>query len=161
MTMEGRARLKASKAFLLLSCLLCLSCEGVIFHDFCPVGSEGWNRNDTLEFVFEKSIAEDTQAMLSLETRTKAIYPYKDIVVALEVVDTAGAVFRKDTLSCAVYDDTGRRTGSTAGIIYQQSCEPVEVSLPYYKSVLRITHLMPDTVLCGVTDVGIRIVAAD
>ena len=159
--MERRTSLKASKALLLLPLMFCLSCEGVMFHDFRPAGSEGWSRDDTLEFAFEKVLAGDTLVLVSLETRTKNIYPYKDIVVALEAADTAGTVFCRDTLSCAVYDDAGRRAGSTAGVIYQQSGEPVEVALPYYKSFLRIMHLMPDTLLRGVTDVGIRITAVD
>ena len=159
--MERKTKPKANKALLLLSLLLCCSCGGLIFHSFLPVASDGWNRSDTLAFVVEKGFAEDSVAMVSLETRTKAVYPYRDIVVALELADTAGVVFGKDTLVCAVYDGTGMRTGSTAGVIYQQSGEPVEVPLPYYKNILRIAHLMPDTVLCGVADVGIRIVAAD
>lgn len=159
--MERKTRLKANKALLLLSFLLYCSCDGLIFHSFLPVASDGWNRSDTLAFVVEKGFAEDSVAMLSLETRTKAMFPYRDIVVALELADTAGAVFHKDTLVCAVYDGTGRRAGSTVGVIYQQSGEPVELPLPYYENILRITHLMPDTVLCGVADVGIRIVSKD
>ena len=141
----------------MLSLLLLCSCEGVLFHEFRPAGKSGWNRFDTLEFVYDKSLVKDTAVLISIDTRTATSYPYKDIVIAIEALDTAGTLFFRDTLSCPVYYDNGRRKGHTAGILYQQSGEPAEIDLPHQKSILHVTHLMADTLLKGVYDIGIKI----
>lgn len=155
--MGRKISLRANKIFLLvLLCLYC-SCDGVLFHDFRTVAVDGWGRCDTLEYVYEKGFVKDTAVLLSVDVRTVASYPYKDIVVAVEALDTAGGVFCKDTFVCAVYDDNGRRVGHTAGIIYQQSSESMAISLPYQTNLLRLSHLMPDSLLCGIFDVGIKI----
>lgn len=155
--MARRTRTKVNKILPVLSLLLLCSCEGVLFHEFRPAGKSGWNRFDTLEFVYDKSLVKDTAVLISVDTRTAASYPYKDIIVAIEVLDTTGAVFSKDTLSCPVYYDDGRRRGHTAGILYQQSGEPAEIDLPHQKNMLHVTHLMADTLLKGVYDIGIKI----
>lgn len=157
MRMERKISQKVNKIVLLVFSLLCCSCEGVLFHDFCSVGTSGWNRNDTLEYIYEKDFVKDSALLLYVDTRTTAGYPYKEILLSVEALDTLGVVFYKDTLTCAVYDDKGRRAGRTAGILYQQSIEPINVFLPYQKSVFRVMHLMPDSLLCGVSDVGIKL----
>ena len=110
-----------------------------------------------MEYIYEKDFVKDSALLLYVDTRTTAGYPYKEILLSVEALDTLGVVFYKDTLTCAVYDDKGRRAGRTAGILYQQSIEPINVFLPYQKSVFRVMHLMPDSLLCGVSDVGIKL----
>ena len=155
--MERKISQRVNKIVFLLFSLLCCSCEGVLFHDFCSIGTDGWNRNDTLIYIYEKDFVKDSALLLYVDTRTTAAYPYKDILLSVEALDTVGAVFYKDTLTCAVYDDNGRRVGRTAGIIYQQSIDSINLFLPHRKSIFRVIHLMPDSLLYGISDVGIRL----
>lgn len=155
--MVKKISLKVNKFFLLTALLLCCSCDGVLFYDFCTVDTDGWHRNDVLEYVYEKDFVKDTTVHFSVDTRTVASYPYKDIVVSVEALDTMGTVFYKDTLTCAVYDDNGRRVGHTVGLMYQQSSESIEILLPHNRTILHVTHLMSDSTLHGVSDIGIRI----
>ncbi len=157
MKMVRKISQRVNKIVLLVFSLLCCSCEGVLFHDFCSTSTDGWSKSDTLEYVYEKDFVKDSALLLYVDTRTIAGYPYKDILLSVEALDSIGTVFYKDTLICAVYDDAGRRIGKTAGVMYQQSIEPINVFFPYQKTVLHVMHLMPDSFLYGVSDVGIRL----
>ena len=155
--MKRRVSLKVNKILLVFSLLFYCSCEGLLFHDFCTIGTDGWGRGDTLEFVYEKGFVKDTSVLFSVDTRTVASYPYKDIVVFVEALDSMGMSFYQDTAVCAVYDTDGHRIGHTAGIVYQQSSNLVALSLPYQKTRFRLTHLMADSCLHDIYDVGVRI----
>ena len=139
--MARRTRTKVNKILPVLSLLLLCSCEGVLFHEFHSTGKSGWNRFDTLEFVYDKGFVKDTAVLISVDTRTAASYPYKDIIVAIEVLDTTGAVFSKDTLSCPVYYDDGRRTNNNLHGVVRLYFHPFEPS--YFVCLERTVSIKP------------------
>ena len=86
-------------------------------------------------------------------------YEYKNLVVFVEIFDgKEGTLLTADTLCCSIYDDDGRREGSTAGALYQVGSDEVFIGNFGCDTVLmRLSHLMESDELCGVSDVGIRL----
>ena len=152
---------KASKVFLLFAALLLCGCGDVLFHEFGNVDGHCWNRRDVFYFSYGRPLAADECAgyLLSVEARTDASYEYKNLVVFVEIFDgKEGTLLTADTLCCSIYDDDGRREGSTAGALYQVGSDEVFIGNFGCDTVLmRLSHLMESEELCGVSDVGIRL----
>lgn len=143
-------------AALLLGGLL-LSCGGSLCHSYRSVGG-AWHKADTL--VFEQLFEWDGPAVAELYAgvRYSASYPYKNLCLLVEVMSGNDSVFKRDTLCCDLYDDDGRRNGATAGTLYQSEYFVSSVKVPYYEPFkIRLSHLMSDSLLQGVYDVGVRL----
>ena len=99
---------------------------------------------------------------MSVETRTTAAYRFKNVVVRAEYLNVCDSLLGSDTISISVFSDKGRRLGATAGMLYQHSSRMGHVDLPKGDSVvIRISHIMSDEILHGITDVGIKLVDLD
>lgn len=134
--------------------LLLASCDGTLFHAYRSVGG-AWHKSDTL-FFNNISGSCDVQVLeLSVGVRHSAAYPYKDLWLQIEGL-LGDSVVELDTLCCRIYDGDGRLEGSTAGALYQAEYFCKTLSWGNNRAV-RINHIMGDTVLCGVYDVGIRL----
>lgn len=149
-----------SRALLLFSAVVLLlsSCDGSLVHSYRSTGGE-WHRNDTLVFTNTLLYKEVSSMELYAGVRCSAAYPYKDLWLQVELLcgDSATVVLR-DTVQCAIYDTDGRHHGTTAGTLYQSEHFVTSLELPHNTPFdVRITHLMGDTLLRGVYDVGIRL----
>lgn len=143
---------------LLAVMLLLYSCDGSLVHSYRSTGGE-WHRNDTLAFENIRLYKEMPSIGLYAGVRCSAAYPYKDLWLQVELLcgDSAAVVLR-DTVQCAIYDTDGRHHGTTAGTLYQSEHFVDSLELPHNTAFdVRITHLMRDTLLRGVYDVGIRL----
>ena len=152
--------LKSLNSFLLLSVsLLLFSCDGSIFHNYRSVGGE-WSIVDTLRFVCPPAggVAPLT-ADVSVGVRYSAAYSYKTLPLAVTAC-VGGDTIACDTLFCDIYNRNGRRNGATAGLLYQAEfpVEGLQVQLSDTLS-FSVVHLLPDSLLSGVSDVGIRLVS--
>ena len=143
---------------ILLSFLLLCACDGTLFHSFHSV-NEGWQRNCGLEYMYDGKHLGSGKCGMYLEARTMAKYRYKNLVVRAEYMNMRDSLLAVDTIPLAVYDDTGRRFGATAGILYQQKSDIRFLDLPAGDSVvIRLSHIMPDDTLEGVADIGVRLI---
>lgn len=148
--------LKASSAF--LSFLLLCACDSTLFHSFKQLNG-GWERGVVLEYKYAGSTVNRGGCGMFVETRTTAGYRYKNVVVRAECLDMRDSILSVDTVPIVVYKDNGRRAGATAGMLYQQESELAVMNLPACDSlVIRLSHIMPDDTLTGITDVGVRLV---
>lgn len=142
--------------FALLSLLLS-SCEEKVLHEFKNVGYE-WRRDDTLRFSLYDRYESDGYAA-RIELRSNTDYPYRDVWVCVEAVAPDGSFLSIDSVVCPVYNSYGVHEGVTSGIIYQSHSK--EFDLPALDDDtlrIRVSHIMNDTILKGVSDVGIRLV---
>ncbi len=139
----------------MLAVLLLASCDGTLYHSYRSVGGE-WHRSDTIEF-FPPFDGECPAPMgLFVGVRYSSSFSYRNLWLQVEKVADDSVVWR-DTLCCAMFDNDGRRNGSTAGVLYQlESPAGVQNLLCDKPCIVRITHIMNDTLLRGVYDVGIR-----
>lgn len=148
---------------LLLSALLLASCDGTVYNRFGAVDSSSWSQRDTLSFVYEGT-GKSAGAHLNLEVQVRynSGYRYKNLNLRVETARFSDStILSVDTLCCRVFDDDGRRLGSTAGAIYQGCSSGVDIAVsPADTLLLRVSHIMADSCLVGVCDVGVRLATA-
>lgn len=143
---------------LFLLVLLC-SCGGACFHSFRSIDG-GWHRDSAVVYMYDGH--HRGSCAMSVETRTTAAYRFKNVVVRAEYLNVCDSLLGSDTISIPVFSDKGRRLGATAGMLYQHSSRMGHVDFPKGDSVvIRISHIMSDEILHGVTDVGIKLVDLD
>ena len=146
---------------LLLAALALASCDGTVYHSFKQVDSKAWSPSDTLSFVYEGTgrSGDDAALKLSAQVRYDTGYKYKNLLMRVETLRMADTTLLSvDTLCCRIYDDAGRRLGSTTGSIYQNGSNEVVVdALPTDTLMLRLSHIMADNSLAGVYDVGVKL----
>lgn len=148
---------------LLLALLLLVSCDGTVYHHFEPVEASGWAADDTLTFVYSGAdLASRSTAMeMALQVRYGAGYEYKDLRVRVETLRADTSLLSVDTLCCRMYDDRGRRLGSTAGTMYQNGSNTVSVAALCCDTViLKVTHLMGSDYVRNIFDIGVKLTRA-
>ena len=157
----GMRRLRVNLC-LLLSVMLLTACTGTLFHNYSAVEGCVWYRNDTVCFVCDGAVMNSEVCNIAAEVRTTADYEYKDLEISVGVYSLADSLLFADTLLCAIYGDDGRRLGTTAGLLYQQSSD-LYAFPPVSNDTLmiRMSHVMDCDSLAGVSDVGIRISLID
>ena len=159
---KREALLPRVKLLLLAVCLLA-SCDGTVYHRFEPIDDAGWAATDTLQFVYEGtgSVSGSSVMELSLQVRYGADYKYKNLCMRVETFRASGnTLLSVDTLCCQMYSENGRRLGSTAGIMYQNVSNAVDVAASQSDTLLlRVVNIMRDDCLQNIFDVGVRLAA--
>ena len=164
---KGRIRRKVALLprldALLVAALLLVSCDGTVYHRFGQVDSAGWAATDTLSFIYEGSDMLSSALAMEIvaQVRCNAGYAYKNLNLRIESSRADGALLSVDTLCCEIYDDNGRRLGSTAGTIYQTGSKPVPLAASCTDTLIfKVSHIMGENPLRGVLDVGIKLAGA-
>ena len=143
---------------MLLLAVLLMGCSGDYMHSYQSVGG-AWSKCDTLSFPanWYRSVG-GQQLDIYLGVRYTTAYPYKNLCVQLEAVSANDSLLSCDTICCDIYDDAGYRNGTTAGVLYQADFFVSTVSLQD-SCYFRLQHMMQDSLLSGVYDIGIRVVS--
>jgi len=135
------------------ACLLSSCRKGVVFSQFVPISSEGWEHNTLPEFVYTITDAEAAYRMLIYVRHTER-YPYQNMW--LFVRDNQG---HRDTIEFYLADDRGQWLGDKHhGFIEMPVLLEENYHFPdtgCYR--IAIQHGMRDSVLRGVTDIGLEI----
>ena len=81
-----------------------------VYHVFHPVAETGWERDDTLRFLFNLP---DTTASyaFSVELRHRLDFPYTDLPVDMTLATAHDSILWRDTLSIPVADVWGNWVG--------------------------------------------------
>ncbi len=146
---------KASSVLLLATVLLA-GCGGNYMHSYQSVGG-AWDKELSLSFE-SNGLLNGAPASLGLYVgvRYSTAYPYKNLCLQVETFTGSDSLLSCDTVCCNIYDDKGNRSGTTAGTLYQAEFYAAEV--PVSDSCkFRLRHIMQDSLLQGVYDVGVRI----
>lgn len=140
---------------LLATSILSACGEQPVFHVFQAVPKEGWNAKDTL--CLEAIVPDPLkQYKLSIEVRHRNDYPYQNLNLVIDCQQPDSTYTQPDTLCLDLTDEKLNWKGKGWSKIYQYDC-PMN-TLHVTKSgiyTFRISHLMPETVLPGIMDVGI------
>ena len=85
-----------------------------VYHVFHPVAETGWERDDTLRFLFNLP---DTTASyaFSVELRHRLDFPYTDLPVDMTLATAHDSILWRDTLSIPVADVWGNWVGKGWG----------------------------------------------
>ena len=144
---------------LLLLGVLLLSCGGYSLHTYQSVGGE-WHRGRSLAFVQDSAFSSAADSLaLYVGVRYSAAYEYKNLCLQVTTLDAGDSIILCDTVCCDIYDNAGLRRGSTAGALYQ--AEYYVASLPVSNGAahtISLQHIMQDSLLQGIYDVGIKLV---
>lgn len=152
---------RLSSSTLLLAVALLLSCDGTVYNRFVPVENEGWGICDTITYTSEGTAIGNVEPNMGLcvQVRYDASFKYKELWFRTETTDLAdSSLVSVDTLCCVVYDDDGCHKGRSAGALYQNESDVVR--LPVLSSdtlMIRLSHIMSDSCLVGIRDVGIKL----
>lgn len=131
----------------------CLN-ETTAYHRYHSVSNQGWKRPDTLSFAVADSIAGHRYA-LEIGIRHTEMYPYRNIWIALlHHTDPISA----DTFQLELASPQGEWKGKgNASKLYQYTQTAGNISLTPADTLLQLIHIMKDSCLNGITDVGIRL----
>lgn len=135
------------------------SCNDVqtVFHAYHSFGQEVWARHDTVMFNIE--ISDSSVAYtLHIEARNSNHYRHSSLPLALRLSEGDSTVLHTDTLPFTFADDKGMWTGKGLGRLYQTETEAGDLTFTHtgmYR--LCLTHLLPDSLLTGISDIGIRL----
>lgn len=143
-----------------LAALLLGACgPHVLYHSYCSLPLAGWARTDTLRF---EAVLPDTLApfQLSIELRHRICFPYRALPVRFQL-RVPGRLPVCDTLSLPVADEESNWHSVGWGDL-RTTASPAVTLPPGIGDTCHITltAALPDSLLPGVNDVGIKIVSA-
>ena len=125
-----------------------MSCQnGTKYHTYIPVDPDDWKRTDTLVFTLPQALPPSLY-LFEIGIRHDDSYLYRDLWL------TTGS----DTLHLYLADSIGNWKGNGIGNI-RLFTAPVRPLHSPHDSLhgIRIRHIMRDTPLKGIHDIGIRI----
>ena len=154
---------RLNSSCLLFAVALLMSCDGTVYNRFMPVERDGWGICDTITYMSEGAVLghEEQNVGMCVQVRYDASYKYKDLWFRTETIKmTDSTLVSVDTLCCVVYDNDGCHLGSSAGALYQNESDVIRLPVSTSDSLMvKLSHVMSDTSLVGIRDVGIKLSA--
>jgi len=143
--------------WILLVALFLQGCdEQVFYHTYRNIPLEGWALNDTLYFTLSISDSTFTHYQYDVEIRHQENYKYKELILLLQHDQSNQLMY--DTLHITTSQHHGQWIGKGIGKLFQ-----TQISKGYISSAdtcqFKIIHLMPDSLLIGINEVGIKLSA--
>ncbi|WP_430934030.1 gliding motility lipoprotein GldH [Saccharicrinis sp. 156] len=135
----------------------------VVYKGAVEVPQNGWHKDTVAVFRSEVANLEETCHLL-LEVENTDTYSYNNIWFFVDAVSPGGYV-QRDTLDCRLANDTGDWFGkSNWGSDAFKSVHPYKLNIRFpekgtYKYY--VVQGMRDTLLTGITSVGIKIIEAN
>ena len=143
---------------LLFAASLCMACdEQTVYHTFQSLPTEGWQRKDTLFF---NVMVPDSATLynVSVEVRNRNNYPYQNLPLLIYYDSPEALNIKKDTLELKLADSAGIWLGDGWGGLYQSTLSAGLIRIGKAGEYrFKITHLLPDEVLPGINDIGIKL----
>ena len=142
----------------LVACLTACS-QRELYSEFRTLDAAGWHADEALDYDFEVSDTISRYSVL-LYVRNRTDYPYQNIWLFVNSTRPDGTHYA-DTIEFYLADERGHWLGRGIGglkempVLYQQDVRFPQTG--HYSYSLR--HAMRDTLLRGVSDVGLEIVA--
>lgn len=141
-------------------CLLSLlyGCnEHTVYHSFQSLSKDGWKKSDTLFFYVDVPDSLEHYD-LNIQVRNRSDYPYQNLSLTIvhNLQDTC--CWKKENLTCRLTNEDGQWSGNGWGAFFQNSYDLSQlVTLQSGIHTIKIAHGMKDSILIGVSDVGVRI----
>ena len=135
--------------YILLTLWLAVSaCQNnTYYHSYQSVSTAGWHKNDTLVYSLPNAI-NLLDYELEIGIRHKDTYKYRDLWLTIN----------EDTLHLYSADSIGKWKGKGIGNT-RQLTYPWDINRPSQDSIseLRIIHIMKDSILSDIQDIGLQI----
>lgn len=159
MTNLPKNKRKYLKGIILLFIVSILSAcdKQTVYHVFQTIPQEGWKRQDTLFFDV---IAPDSQTYyrLTVEVRNRNNYPYQNIGLSVCYDGPEVKKLPADSLQIILADKEGIWKGDGWGGLYQSALSAGSIKIGKPGNYLfKIAYTLPDDILPGINDVGIKL----
>lgn len=148
-----------------ISLLMALfSCgPSVVFDSTVQVPQDGWHKDTVAVFKSEITSLNESCHLL-LQVNNSKSYPYSNIWLFVDAVFPSGNV-QRDTIECTLANDAGDWFGKSnmSGDQFK-SIHPYKLNIKFPEEGLYKYYLiqgMRDTVLSGISEVGIKIIEVE
>lgn len=161
MLQMGKKRIRAAWIVMVIVMTLMGCGEQTMWHNYQPIADKGWRQGDTLCFKLPTQlvgISDSTCCGFRVELRHQENYKYRKIVLLLDYTTNKG-IYTQDTLYIELADSQGHWKGPSIGKLFQAAASKENYISLTDSSYLKMTHLMPDSLLTGISEVGIRLIA--
>ena len=145
--------MKVHALFLVFATAILVSCSSdIVYSRFYPVFSERWHADSLVHFEYRIEDISSTYQLL-VYVRHSECYPYQNMWLFL------GDSLHRDTIEFYLADDRGQWLGDTHNgfiempILLDENRHYTDTGMYY----LDIQHGMRDTLLRGITDIGLEI----
>lgn len=144
-----------------VACILTACDKQTVFHAFQPLPSDGWKKKDTL--FYNVSVPDSqTYYKLSVEIRHNNDYPYQNLNLAVGYEGPEISQPLSDTLRLTLSDERGKWKGKGWGGLYLAAFPTGSIRIGKTGEYrFKIIQLLPDELLPGINDVGIRLEITD
>ena len=140
--------------------VIALACnrDNVVYDTYTSVSPKGWNADSIAEFIVD---VEDTTAQYAvyLKMRHNHNYPYRNIWFFRTISSKRGVEYT-DTINYVLADEMGKWLGSGIGenkhVVMPLKTQALRFNKPG-KYTFAIQHGMTDTVLAGITEIGLEV----
>ena len=159
MTHPRKHRAAWAKIILLSAASLLSACDGqTVYHTYQSLPERGWPRTDTLRF----SVAVPdslTYYRPCIEVPNPYHHPYRNLPLSVRCETPDGTdTMPADTLPLTLTDANGNWAGTGWSGLYQTSFAAGSIRIGKPGSyLLKIAYTLPDDVLRGINDVGIKL----
>jgi len=156
-------RIKAitKTAIVALTILLGGCSKSPVFSEFKSTAGH-WHQDSIMSFQFDVDDVDATY-QIALKLRHNADYAFQNLYI-FRTIQSANGVEFADTANLIIADNYGKWLGSGVGELKTLSWGYSKKSIQFKRSgtfVFTIQHGMRDTLLTGVTDVGLEIFKAN
>ena len=126
-------------------------------HSYHSFAHEVWEMQDTVDF--EVTTADSLiHYTLAIDLRNTNDFPYQDLPIFITCTEGDSLPLLTDTLSLSLANESGSWRGKGMGGLYQTTHHAGMLHFSHTGSHhIRIAHLLPDTLLKGISDIGIRL----
>lgn len=159
-----RSKWRAAVLILSVAAVVAACNRKTVFAQYRHTPVSGWERNDTLDYLFKPTAAmraangqSVTEYEQTIGLRINGTYPFKSLYLVVEQTVLPSGVVHTDTLVCHLVSDRGTFNGKGVGY-YQYLFHLNNIRLAADDSLLiHIRHDMKREILPGIADVGVKI----
>lgn len=150
--------LRITYAIVCLAWLTCACQDNTKFHQYQPVKQTGWCSIDTLTFHLPSKM-DCGEYDMQIGIRHTEKYAYQDIWLEMTCACDS-TMSAKDTLHLYLATKNGEWSGRGIGGLIQSihaQAKPLPLQPTEQGYIIRITHLMNDSTLQGIHDIGVQL----
>lgn len=126
------------------------------FEDDHNFEDEVWHMNDIISFEFE---SESKPQDFQVKVRSNLNYPFYNLYIKAELIDSTGSNLKEELLSFDLYDSKSGKPLGKGNSVFQLDIEAFPtLQLPYNgKYQVRLAHYMRVEELDGLLSIGVRV----
>lgn len=127
------------------------------YHQFHSIPTLGWSETDTISYFINN--LEQQEVALEFNIRNTFKYKYENLILCVMHNLEDSTKVSTDTIDLFLANNSGIWIGDGWGSLRQTSHPYLVIPTPQLSdsSFVKITHLMPDSLLQGIEDIGLHI----